>query len=227
MGKKSRRSNRKGGSSGQGSNCKLKYLDSNRVVHILLTSNLVPIGFRRLMQLEKEVATESYQNNFYSKALHKIREGLAIIQQFQHASLQNTGSIDSGVFEIKALFIQRLVIVEYRCCRFDKVIQIYNEEKLLPFLYKLYGRLAMLRLDASNENKERVVSLIDTRISEGLNDPHEVSTALEVVMTLTNLKEYDAAIALSEKLGRINENKDIATSKNSIRQHRISEILEI
>lgn len=43
-----------------------------------------------------------------------------------------------------------------------------GNEKSLGFNSKLYGQLAMLRLDASNENKERIVSLIDTRISEGM-----------------------------------------------------------
>ena len=63
---------------------------------------------RRIFQLEKE-AHESVQNRFYSKASQKIREGLEIMQQYQDEMLKHTGSIDSVVFEVKAIFFENFI----------------------------------------------------------------------------------------------------------------------
>ena len=119
-----------------------------------------------------------------------------------------------------------LMMVEYACCRYDKVIQIYNDiqispenEKKLPlldFASKLFGQLAILRLDASNENKEGIVSLIDTHISERMNDTNMLANSVEVVRIMRNLKEYDAAIDLGEKLGRMSEERHIDTFENAV-----------
>jgi hypothetical protein len=73
-------------------------------------------------------------------------------------------------------------MVEYSPCRFDKVIQLYNEIQFLPenekqvlssFMCKAHSQLPMLRLDDSTENKRRVVSLINDHISEGMT-PDEI-----------------------------------------------------
>ncbi|GFH43595.1 predicted protein [Chaetoceros tenuissimus] len=196
MGKKSKRSNRKGRS----------------VTNMSMLS-------RRLAKLEKE-SDESYQNWLYSKASNKLREGLEAIQQVQDAMmLIHTGLIDSRVFEMKASFCQNLLMLEYSSCRFDKVIQIYNDiqmspeiekEMVLSFICKLYGRLAMLRLDASNENKDKLVSLIEDHISEGMTARNEKYFCLEAVRVLRNLKDYDASITLCEKLERLDQSEVVA-----------------
>ena len=116
------------------------------------------------------------------------------------------------------------MMVEHSRCRFDKVVQIYheiqmtseNEKVSLSFMGKLYGQLAMLRLDGSKENKERVISLIDTSISEGMADPNDISKAWVAVRVLTSMKEYDTAIDLGEKLGRMSEKRNIATLEIAI-----------
>ena len=119
-----------------------------------------------------------------------------------------------------------LIRVEYKRYRFDNVLQICNDIQMSPeneknvlsldFLSKLYGQMALLRLDVSKESKDKVFSLIDTRISERINDTYVVTTALEAVRILRSLKDYDAAIALGEKLERLTENCERATSDNSI-----------
>ncbi|GFH43665.1 predicted protein [Chaetoceros tenuissimus] len=199
MGKKSRRSNRKDRSAGHGKN--------------------IPVFLRRLFNLEKE-ANDNYRNQLYSIAAQKYQEGLQIILQFQDAIFKTACPIDSsGVLEAKATFSLNLIMVEYSRCRYDNVIQIYNdiqmsaenEKVVLSFMCKLHGQLAMLRLDDSKENKERVISLIDTRVSEGMADPAEVAKALEALKMLRNMKEYDAATALGEKLERLSENRDLST----------------
>ena len=157
-----------------------------------------------------------------------------MIQKLQNDPVTNA----DRVLEAKASFSLNLIMVEYCRWRFDKVIQIYhdvqmspeNEEVLLSFLCKLHCQLAMLRLDGSKENKERVISLIDTRVSKGMADPHEVvkSIALEAVMILRNMKEYDSAIDLGEKLylstfensrefvGLIGDVGDLITFENAV-----------
>lgn len=73
----------------------------------------------------------------------------------------------------------------------------------------------MLRLDGSKENKDRVVSLIDNRISKGMTNPHEVAKALDALGILRNMKEYDSAIDLGEKLERLTEKRCLSTFENS------------
>ena len=74
----------------------------------------------------------------------------------------------------------------------------------------------MLRLDDSKENKDKLISLIDAHISEGMNDTDVFINTLEVVRTLRVLKDYDSAIALGEKLERLRENRERHTSENTI-----------
>ncbi|GFH43664.1 predicted protein [Chaetoceros tenuissimus] len=205
MGKKSRRSNRKGHSMGQGKNR--------------------PVILDRLLKLDEEVR-ESKENMLWSKAAHKIRECIEIVQEIQDRILKSTGTIEIYILEQKAVCCMDLIRVEYNRYRFDNVLQICNDIQMSPeneknvlsldFLSKLYGQLALLRLDVSKENKDKIVSFIDTRISERINDTYVVTTALEAVRILRSLKEYDAAIALGEKLERLTENCERVTSDNSI-----------
>ncbi|GFH47226.1 predicted protein [Chaetoceros tenuissimus] len=162
----------------------------------------------------------------WSETAHKYRECIEIVQEMQDTILENTGSIDSQILKQKAVYYVGLISVDYSRCSFDDVIQIYNDIQMLPekekkvlslgFMSELYGQLAMLRLDGSKENKRRVVSLIDTRISEKMHDTSMVAKALELVMILRNMKEYDAAIALGEKLERLTENEERAFSEISM-----------
>jgi hypothetical protein len=144
-----------------------------------------------------------------------------MIQKLQNSNDPNKNAY--RVLEAKASLSLNLIMVEYCRCRFDKVIQIYHDiqmspekEVLLSFLCKLHCQLAMLRLDGSKENKDKVVSLIDNRISKGMADPHEVAKALEALGILRNMKEYDSAIDLGEKLGRMSEKRNITTLENAI-----------
>ena len=91
--------------------------------------NVVPLIIRRLIQLQKE-SFEDHQNRLYSKAANKYRD-LQIIQEINTTMLQNAISIDSHLFEMKASLSLNLIMVEYSRCRFDKVIQLYNEIKFL------------------------------------------------------------------------------------------------
>lgn len=49
--------------------------------------------------------------------------------------------------------------------------------------------------------KELYVSLIDTHISERMNDTNMLANAVEVVRIMRNLKEYDAAIDWTKSWG--------------------------
>ncbi|GFH43596.1 predicted protein [Chaetoceros tenuissimus] len=199
MGKKSRRSNRKGRSSVQ-----IPTADS-------------------LRQLNKE-AFKSHDNRLYSEAVHKYEEGLEAIK------IQSSNTIDLSILEIfkmKSTFSQNLIMMEYSRCGFDRVIQIYNDIQMSPenekvplsFMNKLQRQLAMLRLDSSSENKDQLKSLINDRISEGMkgyNDYDEMFSFLEAVRLLRNLKYYDEAITLGEKLERLDENGVGAEFENAV-----------